>query len=234
MSWKHQHGVCIKLFCVAIKKQLLLSPQYRPKFHNSRYIYKKNIKKLNVKSTRISRGRSYFIRSSGRPIRRRTLPTMADVVQYRLERMVDELDDLEERGIFTRQEIAEIVKQRRKFEYRLKRPSPLKQDYLAYIEYETHVDEMRRARKESVAPELKKQRIDNANKKRKKKKKNSVSDYAGVSRILRIFDLAVMRFKGDIDLWFRYLEFCRQRNNGRMKEVAPLLLLFVLVLCLFF
>ncbi|BBH02060.1 hypothetical protein Prudu_012511 [Prunus dulcis] len=48
---------------------------------------------------------------------------MADVVQYRLERMINELDDLEQRMIFTRREIAEIVKQRRKFEYRLKRPS---------------------------------------------------------------------------------------------------------------
>ncbi|KAK8646283.1 hypothetical protein V6N13_120075 [Hibiscus sabdariffa] len=58
--------------------------------------------------------------------------------QYRLERMVDELDDLERRGIFThRREITEIVKQRRKFEYRLNRPSPLKQDFIAYIDNET-------------------------------------------------------------------------------------------------
>ncbi|KAL5100914.1 hypothetical protein RYX36_005241 [Vicia faba] len=43
---------------------------------------------------------------------------MADIVQYKLERMVDELEDLEQRGLFTRQEIAEIVKQQRKFELR--------------------------------------------------------------------------------------------------------------------
>ncbi|PON35028.1 U3 small nucleolar RNA-associated protein [Parasponia andersonii] len=139
---------------------------------------------------------------------------MADVVQYRLERMVNELDDLERRGLFTRREIAEIVKQRRKFEYRLKRPSPLKQDYLTYIDYETQLDSLRRLRKKSVARELRNKGIDY-----KKKTKKSVSDYAGVVRIVDIYRLAVMRYKGDIDLWFRYLEFCRERRHGRMKKV---------------
>ncbi|RVW46023.1 U3 small nucleolar RNA-associated protein 6-like [Vitis vinifera] len=139
---------------------------------------------------------------------------MADVVQYRLERMVNELDDLERRGVFSRREIAEIVKQRRKFEYRLKRPSPLKQDYLAYIEYEKQLDSLRRLRKKSVAREA------------KKKTKKSVSDFAGVSRILEIYQLAVMRYKGDIDLWFRYLEFCRERRNGRMKKVLAQVIRF--------
>lgn len=133
---------------------------------------------------------------------------MADVVQYRLERMVDELDDLERRGIFTRAEIAEIVKQRRKFEYRLKRPSPLKQDFLAYIDYETKLDGLRVLRRKAVSRQSE-----------KKKKKKSISDFAGVAKIVEIYRLATMRFKGDIRLWFRYLEFCRQKRNGRMKKV---------------
>ncbi|XP_010278633.1 PREDICTED: U3 small nucleolar RNA-associated protein 6 homolog isoform X1 [Nelumbo nucifera] len=143
---------------------------------------------------------------------------MADVVQYRLERMVDELDDLERRGLFTRREIAEIVKKRRNFEYRLKRPSPLKQDYLAYIEYEKQLDSLRRLRKKSVARQMKEK--DN------KKLRKSVSDFAGVSRILEIYRLAVMRYKGDIDLWFRYLEFCRERGHGRMKQVLAQVIRF--------
>ncbi|XP_061988076.1 uncharacterized protein LOC133706554 [Rosa rugosa] len=139
---------------------------------------------------------------------------MADVVQYRLERMTNELNDLEQRGIFTRREISEIVKKRTKFEYRLKRPSPLKEDYLAYIDYETQLDSLRRLRKKSVMRELQKQGL-----KTTKKMKKSVSDFAGIMRIVDIYRLAVMRFKGDIELWFRYLEFCRQRRNGRMKKV---------------
>ncbi|GAU18402.1 hypothetical protein TSUD_202910 [Trifolium subterraneum] len=135
---------------------------------------------------------------------------MADIVQYKLERMVDELEDLEQRGLFNRREIAEIVKQRRKYEYRLKRPCPLKQDFIAYIDYETQLDTLRRLRKKSVARELKKQGNKNV--------KKSKSDLAGLIRIINIYELALKRYKGDIDLWFRYLEFCRARKNGRMKK----------------
>lgn len=155
---------------------------------------------------------------------------MADVVQYRLERMVNELDDFERRGLFTRREIAEIVKQRRKFEYRLKRPSPLKQDYLAYIEYETQLDSLRRLRKKSLARELRNQGTENE--KKKKKTRKSVSDFAGLVRIVEIYRLAVTRYKGDIDLWFRYLEFCRERRHGRMKKVTFCVLLLCVCLCL--
>lgn len=144
---------------------------------------------------------------------------MADVVQYRLERMVDELDDLERRGIFTRDEISEIVKQRRKFEYRLKRPSPLKQDFIAYIDYESRLDELRRLRRKAVA-------IQSGDEEKKKKKKKSISDYAGVAKIVEIYRLATRRFKGDISLWFKYLEFCRQKRNGRMKKVLAQVIRF--------
>ncbi|KAL8197907.1 hypothetical protein R6Q57_030065 [Mikania cordata] len=144
---------------------------------------------------------------------------MADVVQYKLERMVNELDDLERRGLFSRREIAEIVKQRRKFEYRLKRPSPLKQDYLAYIDYEKSVDALRILRKKAVMRELKK-KSDGA---KKPKMKQSYSDFAGISRIVEIYRQATNRFKGDIELWFQYLEFCRQKRNGHLKKLSGFL-----------
>lgn len=133
---------------------------------------------------------------------------MADVVQYKMERMLPELDDLERRGLFSRHEIAEIVKQRRKFEYRLKRPSPLKQDFVAYIDYEKSLDALRLLRKKAQMKKMGDRKV-----------KKSVSDYAGVSRIIEIYRLATSRFKGDIELWFQYLEFCRERRNGRMKKV---------------
>lgn len=132
---------------------------------------------------------------------------MADVVQCKLERMLPELDDLERRGLFSRQEIAEIVKQRRKFEYRLKRPSPLKQDFVSYIDYEKSLDSLRLLRKKAQMKKTGDRKL-----------KKSVSDYAGVSRIIEIYRLATNRFKGDVELWFQYLEFCRERRNGRMKK----------------
>lgn len=148
---------------------------------------------------------------------------MADVVQYKLERMVNELEDLERRGLFSRREIAEIVKQRRKFEYRLKRPSPLKEDYLAYIDYEKSLDALRILRKKSLVRELNKKSEDG---KRVVKMKQSVSDFAGLSRIVDIYRLATNRFKGDTELWFQYLEFCRQKRNGHMKKVLAQVIRF--------
>lgn len=140
---------------------------------------------------------------------------MADVVQFKLERMLPELDDLEKRGLFSRQEIAEIVKQRRKFEYRLKRPSPLKQDFVAYIDYEKSLDSLRLLRKKAQMKTTGDRKL-----------KKSVSDYAGVSRIIEIYRLATTRFKGDIELWFQYLEFCRERRNGRMKKALAQVIRF--------
>lgn len=50
--------------------------------------------------------------------------------RYFLERMVPELEDLEEKGYFSKQELREIVKKRENFEYALKRRPPLKADFL--------------------------------------------------------------------------------------------------------
>lgn len=55
---------------------------------------------------------------------------MADTVRYLMEEMVPELEDLEERGYFTRSEIKQIVRKRTDFEYLLKRRAALKADYL--------------------------------------------------------------------------------------------------------
>ncbi|MCD7471444.1 U3 snoRNP protein [Datura stramonium] len=140
---------------------------------------------------------------------------MADVVQYKLERMLPELDDLERRGLFSRREIAEIVKQRRKFEYRLKRPSPLKQDFVSYIDYEKSLESLRLLRKKAQMKKTGDRKL-----------KKSVSDYAGVSRIIEIYRLATNRFKGDVELWFQYLEFCRERRNGRMKKALAQVIRF--------
>ncbi|GJN40897.1 hypothetical protein PR202_gn00313 [Eleusine coracana subsp. coracana] len=158
---------------------------------------------------------------------------MADTVQYRLERMTDELDDLERRGLFTRAELADIVRRRRDFEYRLRRHSPLRADFLDYIAYELRLDALRNLRKRAIIRAAADEEDDDGHqeeeedpeggKKRRKKKnkkwKKSISDIAGTLRVLDIYRMATVRFKGDLDLWFRYLEFCRDKRHGRMKQV---------------
>ena len=53
---------------------------------------------------------------------------MADSAYYHLERMLPELDDLKERGLFSVAEIREIARQRREFEFRLDRRLKVKED----------------------------------------------------------------------------------------------------------
>ncbi|OEL26508.1 hypothetical protein BAE44_0012475 [Dichanthelium oligosanthes] len=158
---------------------------------------------------------------------------MADTVQYRLERMTDELDDLERRGLFTRAELADVVRRRRDFEFRLRRHSPLRQDFLDYIAYELRIDSLRNLRKRAIIRAAASESDDSddedggskrnkrKNRGRGKKWKKSISDVAGVLRVLDLYRMATVRFKGDLDLWFRYLEFCRDKRHGRMKQVAP-------------
>jgi U3 small nucleolar RNA-associated protein 6 len=153
---------------------------------------------------------------------------MGDTVQYRLERMTDELDDLERRGLFTRAELSDVVRRRRDFEFRLRRRSRLRADFLDYIAYELRLDALRNLRKRAIirAADDEEEEDDNeGGKKRRKKNKKwtkSISDVAGTLRVLDIYRMATVRFKGDLDLWFRYLEFCRGKRHGRMKQVRTL------------
>lgn len=54
-----------------------------------------------------------------------------------MEDMVPELEDLEERGYFKKQEIKQIVKKRTHFEYLLKRPAAVKMDFLRLLTYQS-------------------------------------------------------------------------------------------------
>jgi U3 small nucleolar RNA-associated protein 6 len=149
---------------------------------------------------------------------------MGDTVQYRLERMTDELDDLERRGLFTRAELADIVRRRRDFEFRLRRRSLLRADFLDYIAYELRLDALRNLRKRAIIRAVADDDDDHEGGKKRRRKKNkkwtkSISDVAGTLRVLDIYRLAATRFKGDLDLWFQYLEFCRGKRHGRMKQV---------------
>lgn len=75
---------------------------------------------------------------------------MADTVRYLMEEMVPELEELEQKGYFSRKEVKQIVQRRQEFEYQLKRRAALKQDYYRYIEYETKLEDLRQLRKRKL------------------------------------------------------------------------------------
>lgn len=38
--------------------------------------------------------------------------------------------------------------------------------------------------------------------------------------IMLIYERAVTKFKGDLDLWLRYAEYCRNLGSRRIQKVA--------------
>jgi len=112
--------------------------------------------------------------------------------------MVPELTDLERKNIFSRSEIKKIVEKRRAFEYRLI-SNPSKHDYLKYVEYETALEQLRRRRRNELGW-----------------KKRSLSDQTGIKQIINIYERAIAgKFKGDVKLWFQYIDFCLESGSSK-------------------
>ncbi|KAF0699366.1 Aste57867_10082 [Aphanomyces stellatus] len=128
---------------------------------------------------------------------------MADAVQYMMEKMIPELEDLQHLKIFSKEEVRQIVQKRRDFEYTMKRTPLRKVDCLRYIEYELNLDALRRQRK-----------------KRMGLKKSTLSDHTGISRVHNIFDRALLKHRGDVDLWLQHIAFCK--NQGSTKILSLL------------
>ncbi|KAJ2501628.1 U3 snoRNP protein [Coemansia sp. RSA 2052] len=135
---------------------------------------------------------------------------MAEVVQYHLEQMLGELEDLERRKLFTKPELKTIVKKRTKFEYGLRRRRVGRADFLRYIEYEINVDTLRRKRKNRAsAPSSKDQGS-----------KRTLSDYSIGRRIVSIFERALTRHPNDVALWLQYIEFVRASDHSEDGEAS--------------
>ncbi|KAI9090162.1 U3 small nucleolar RNA-associated protein 6-domain-containing protein, partial [Phlyctochytrium arcticum] len=145
----------------------------------------------------------------------------ADSVQFHLEKMVPELEDLQERGIFTTTEIKSIVKQRTAHEYRVHRIIPLKSDFLRYIAFEQNLERLRRKRRKRMG-------LQEDNETHEKKKQQNaengqegvvnvtgVSDYSIMRRIHGLYAKMLKKFSGDVDLWIQYLNWSISVNSSK-------------------
>eukprot|EP00195_Chlamydomonas_chlamydogama_P008645 CAMPEP_0202892056 /NCGR_PEP_ID=MMETSP1392-20130828/1902_1 /ASSEMBLY_ACC=CAM_ASM_000868 /TAXON_ID=225041 /ORGANISM="Chlamydomonas chlamydogama, Strain SAG 11-48b" /LENGTH=719 /DNA_ID=CAMNT_0049575931 /DNA_START=74 /DNA_END=2233 /DNA_ORIENTATION=- len=130
---------------------------------------------------------------------------MADTVQYLLEEQIPELEDFERRGYFTKAELKAIMRKRQDFEYQLKRRAALKQDFYRYIEYEMKLEELRKLRKKTLSITGKK----------------SLADVAIIRRIHFIYERAARKFKSDLNLWMRWIEYCKtSRSHKQLSKVV--------------
>jgi len=126
-------------------------------------------------------------------------------VEKTMQEMVPELDDLKRKSIFNEDEIRQIVKRRRDFEYGMQRNPAKHQDFLNYIQYEVAVECLRSRRSKALHW-----------------RKKTISDFAGFRRMHIIFDRGVRKFKGDMRMWYQYIDFCLR--SGSTKVLSRVLL----------
>jgi len=130
---------------------------------------------------------------------------MSETARRFLEQRVPELEDLFKKRLFSKEEIKEIVAKRTQFEHKIKRNGCLKDDFVAYINYECELEVIRKQRYRDLNI----------------KGKHTVSDHSIVKYILSIYSRALLKFKGDVSLWEAYVQFAK---DSKSEKVVPKIL----------
>ncbi|MBW0525426.1 hypothetical protein O181_065141 [Austropuccinia psidii MF-1] len=120
--------------------------------------------------------------------------------QLRMERMLPELRDLEQKKIFSKLEISAIVSQRKFHEASISRPhSP--EPYLKYIDYEKRLEKLRRLRVGRFGYN---------------RSLITLSDYSIPLHILNLYSAAVKRFPESKDLWLSYITYSLTQSSNKL------------------
>jgi U3 small nucleolar RNA-associated protein 6 len=131
---------------------------------------------------------------------------MGDVVQEIMEDMVPEFDDMARKRLFAQEEIKEIIRKRRDYEYKINRRQSEKNEYIRCIQYECALDKLRLKRKTRMGIG--------------KKSKASISDYAIQKRVNFTYDRLLRKWKGDVELWKNYIKHCIDQGAVKMLSIA--------------
>ena len=67
-----------------------------------------------------------------------------------MEEMLGEVEQLERVELLTHQEVKELLKKRKSFEYKIQKRTKRKEDFLSYIQYETNLLTLIRIRRDMV------------------------------------------------------------------------------------
>ncbi|KAF1844070.1 uncharacterized protein K460DRAFT_368944 [Cucurbitaria berberidis CBS 394.84] len=130
----------------------------------------------------------------------------SDKARFYLEQSATELNELERKKIFTREEISSIARKRSDFEHIINARGSHPSDYLRYIEFEKNADALRRKRIKRLGVRYK---------------------GAGQRSIYFLYNRATKKFPGDLTLWMQYIDFARKdkaykRLNDIFTSVARL------------
>ncbi|KAF2794994.1 hypothetical protein K505DRAFT_240929 [Melanomma pulvis-pyrius CBS 109.77] len=123
----------------------------------------------------------------------------SDKARFYLEQHVPELNELERKKIFTREEISSIAKKRSDFEHIINARGSHPSDYVRYIHYEKNLDALRRKRIKRLGVK---------------------STGSGHKNIFFIYNRGVRKFSGDLGLWMQYIEFARtEKAYKKLNEI---------------
>ncbi|PQE14399.1 hypothetical protein CJF30_00006995 [Rutstroemia sp. NJR-2017a BBW] len=125
-----------------------------------------------------------------------------DKARFYLEQSVPQLQEFEQKKIFTKDEIRTLVKKRSDFEHRVLVRGSKAVDYARYAAWEISLEQLRQKR-------CKRMRIKGS------------SAHTGQARIFNIFERGVKKHPGDLALWMSYLEFAR--NAKATKKFKAIL-----------
>lgn len=123
---------------------------------------------------------------------------MSSKTRYYLEQAIPEVDDLVQKGLFTKNEVSTIMKKRTDFEHRLNSRGSRINDYVKYIEYEENLDKLRQKRVQRIL---------------QSKKTNSISDWSIQQRIQFIFQRGCNKFPRELKFWSMYLNHLKTRGR---------------------
>ncbi|KAM3920056.1 U3 small nucleolar RNA-associated protein 6 homolog isoform 2-T2 [Leptodactylus fuscus] len=122
---------------------------------------------------------------------------MAEFVQRRVEDHIPELQQLERVGLLTEKEVRSVIKKVTALEYKLKRRSVDKEDFISYIQYEINFLELLRKRRQRIGYSFKKEEI----------------EYVVLQRIHDLFNRAINKWKEDLQLWMSHVAFAKKWNR---------------------
>lgn len=97
----------------------------------------------------------------------------------------------------------------------LQRHESRRLDYMRYVEYELNLESLRALRTKRI------EGGSNSNQRNKKKKsrkgKAATADFCCVRLVRWIFDRAVMKFPGDVDIWLHYIDFAARQGQSKVR-----------------
>lgn len=119
---------------------------------------------------------------------------MAEFVEKRCEDMIPQMEQMERTKLFEKNEVKEIAKKRKEFEYKIQRHQKNKEDFLRYIQYEMDLLKLVKERRKKLQINAKKNDI----------------DYSIANKINSLYKAAIFRFQDDFRFWIAYMTFCKQ------------------------